>query len=299
MHIGYIKRIVTLFFSYFCLGCCLLFAHNGTINVIVIGAHPDDCEVGAGGLAILYARQGHRVKFVSMTNGDKGHHQMEADALAKRRYEESMEAARRIGITYEVLNIPDGELLPTLENRHEVIRLIREWAADIVISHRPNTYHPDHRYTGILVQDAAFLVTVPTIVGEVPALKSNPLFLYFSDTFQQPNPFRHDIVVDVSAALDDMVQLLDAHESQFYEWLPWIMQMDAAPSDTIQRKEWLRAWRLPQSTLEDKLANRLNKWYPTKDLRAVNRVESFEICEYGKKVTDADIRQLFPMLSEE
>src|SRR5690606_6137124 len=136
----------------------------------------DDCEVGAGGLAILYAQQGHRVKFVSMTNGDKGHHRMAPDALAERRHAESMEAARRIGINYEVLNIPDGELMPTLENRHEVIRLIREWDADIVISHRPNTYHADHRYTGILVQDAAFLVMVPHIVSEVRALEANPLF---------------------------------------------------------------------------------------------------------------------------
>jgi len=290
------KHIMMLFFSYFGLNCCVLFAHGDTLNVMMIGAHPDDCEVGAGGLAILYARQGHRVKFVSMTNGDKGHHQLASDSLAKRRFEESMEAARRIGISYEVLNIPDGELLPTLENRHEVIRLIREWDADIVISHRPNTYHPDHRYTGVLVQDAAFLVTVPRIVSGVPALKANPLFLYFSDTFQQPTPFRPDIVIDVSAALEDMLRLLDAHESQFYEWLPWINRMDAAPTDTVQRKAWLRAWRLPQVQLSDELATQLHRWCPEKNLQEVKRVESFEICEYGRKVTDAAIHQLFPML---
>lgn len=290
------KRILLLLIGHVGFNCCVLFAQSDPINVLMIGAHPDDCEVGAGGLAILYAQQGHRVKFVSMTNGNKGHHQMAPDALAERRHAESMEAARRIGITYEVLDIPDGELMPTLENRHEVIRLIREWDADIVISHRPNTYHADHRYTGILVQDAAFLVMVPHIVSEVRALEANPLFLYFSDTFQQPNPFRSDIVIDVSSALDDMVQLLDAHESQFYEWLPWINGMAAAPLDTVQRKAWLRAWRLPPTEMGEDLATQLHKWCPEKDLRNVKRVEAFEICEYGRKVTDVDIRRLFPML---
>ena len=75
---------------------------------------------------------------------------------------EVMEVARRLGVTTEVLDIHDGELLPTLENRRTITRLIREWKADIVIAHRPNDYHPDHRYTGILVQDAAFMVIVPT-----------------------------------------------------------------------------------------------------------------------------------------
>ena len=270
-------------------------AHEDPIHVIIIGAHPDDCEVGAGGLATLYANQGHRVKFVSMTNGDKGHQEMKGEALAKRRYDESMEAARRIGISYEILDIPDGELLADLENRHEVIRLIREWKADIVISHRPNTYHPDHRYTGILVQDAAFLVTVPNIVSDVPALEKNPLFLYMSDNFQLPNPFRHDIVVDVTPVMASMVQLLDAHESQFYEWLPWIMGMDAAPLDKDERIEWLTSWRLSQSKLTDVMEQQLLKWCPDKQLGIVKRIESFEICEYGRSVTDEDIRLLFPM----
>ncbi len=273
-----------------------LVALGQPLRVIMIGAHPDDCEVGAGGIAFLYAQQGHKVKFVSMTNGDKGHQQAKGSALAKRRHAESMEAARRIGITYEVLDIPDGELMPTLENRHTVVRLIREWEADIVITHRPNTYHPDHRYTGILVQDAAFLVTVPNIVDNVPALKANPLFLYFSDSFQQPNPFRPDIVVDVTAALDQMARLLDAHESQFYEWLPWIMGITPPPAGKTERLEWLKAWRLPQSTINETIKNQLHKWCPIKDIGKVKRIESFEICEYGRKVTDDDIRRLMPIL---
>lgn len=137
---------------------------------------------------------------------------------------------------------------------------------------------------------------VPHIVNEVRALEANPLFLYFSDTFQQPTPFRPDIVVDVSPVLDDMVRLLDAHESQFYEWLPWINGMEAAPADTIKRKDWLRAWRLPQVQPDDKLVAHLRRWCPQRDINEVKRVEAFEICEYGRKVTDADIRQLFPML---
>src|SRR5687768_18217258 len=66
-----------------------------------------------------------------------------------------------------------------------LFRSIREWKADLVMAHRPNDYHPDHRYTGILVQDAAYMVTVPSFCPDVPALEHNPVFMYFTDNFQK------------------------------------------------------------------------------------------------------------------
>src|SRR5215471_4701719 len=156
-------------------------AQNQPLHVIAFGAHPDDCDLGAGGLAAKYAALGNKVKFVSLTNGDAGHQSQHGEELAKRRHAEALEAGRRIGIEYEVLDNHDGKLLPTLEVREQVIREIRQWKADIVIAPRPNDYHPDHRYTGVLVQDASYMVIVPDLVTDTPPLKRNPVFLYYSD----------------------------------------------------------------------------------------------------------------------
>ncbi|HTE31497.1 MAG TPA: PIG-L family deacetylase, partial [Chryseolinea sp.] len=168
-----------------------------SIRIIMIGAHPDDCDQDGGGTAILFAKLGYAVKFVSVTNGDAGHQTTGGGVLAKRRLAEAKEAGKRYGVEYDVLGNHDGELLPSLEVRLQVIRKIREWNADIVISPRPNDYHPDHRYTGVLVQDAAYMVAVPNVASDTPPLKKNPVFLYFQDFFQRPNPFRPDIAIDI------------------------------------------------------------------------------------------------------
>jgi len=158
------------------------------LRIIAFGAHPDDCELQAGGTAAMWAAKGHAVKFVSVTNGDIGHWREAGGPLAKRRKAEVEAAAKILGITTEVLDIHDGELLPTLENRKILTKLIREWNADIVLGPRPNDYHPDHRYTGILVQDAAYMVTVPFFCPDVPHMKTNPVFMYYPDRFQSRTP---------------------------------------------------------------------------------------------------------------
>ena len=138
------------------------------LRIIVFGAHPDDAEYKAGGTGAKWAKLGHHVKLVLVTNGDIGHWQMAGGPLAQRRSAEVKAAAKILGVTSQVLDIHDGELLPTLENRKLITQLIREWNADIVIAHRPWDYHPDHRYVGVLVQDAAFMVTVPYFCPDVP-----------------------------------------------------------------------------------------------------------------------------------
>src|SRR5262245_2721811 len=156
---------------------------DGKLRIIAFGAHPDDCEIKAGGSAAKWAAQGHHDLFVSVTNGDIGHWQMAGGPLARRRTEEVKRAAQILGIQTRVLDIHDGELEPTLANRRTLTRLIREWNADLVLSHRPNDYHPDHRYTGILVQDAAYMVTVPFFCPDVPYLKKTPVYLSYTDSF--------------------------------------------------------------------------------------------------------------------
>ncbi len=274
---------------------CILLAQSSQIRVIAIGAHPDDCDIRAAGTAALWAASGAAVKFVAVTNGDMGHQSMQPVELAARRLKEAKESARRLGIEYDVLNNHDGELLPTLEVRKQIIREIREWNADLVLAPRPNDYHPDHRYTGVLVQDAAYMVVVPHLVPEAPALRKNPVFMYFEDGFERPNPFRPDVAVAIDSVFDKKIDALDAHVSQFYEWLPWVDgKLDEVPGDPAARKAWLKRARTPSINAATRAS--LIKWHGAQKGNAAKTYEAFEICEYGARPDAARIRQLFPML---
>lgn len=265
------------------------------VRIIMIGAHPDDCDIKGGGTAALLASLGHAVKFVSVTNGDAGHQTMKGKELARRRLAEAREAGKRFGVAYDVLDNHDGQLLPDLDTRLQIIRKIREWNADVVIAPRPNDYHPDHRYTGVLVQDAAYLVAVPNVAPETPRLEKNPVFLYFQDNFQRPNPFRPDVAIDISAVYPQKVHALGAHESQVYEWLPWIAgYLDQVPNDKSKREEWLGAARAVQITPEVRTS--LAKWYGQERAAKVQQAEAFEVCEYGARPSEEDLRRIFPML---
>ena len=267
---------------------------KGILHIIAIGAHPDDCDVVAGGVGAKWSSMGHKVRFVSVTNGDAGHQSEGGGALASRRRAEAREAGRRIGVEYVVLDNHDGELMPTLEIRHQVIRQMREWKADLVIGPRPNDYHPDHRYTGVLVQDAAYMVTVPNVCPDTPALRRNPVFMYFQDGFQKPNPFQPDVAVAIDDVIGKKLDMMDAHVSQFYEWLPWHAGMlDKVPKDPGERKKLLAAmWTedAPNPAVRQALA----KWYGAEAAKTVKRAEAFEVCEYGTQPTESDLRRLFP-----
>jgi LmbE family N-acetylglucosaminyl deacetylase len=263
------------------------------LNIIAFGAHPDDCDQRAGGVAAKYAALGHRVRFVSVTNGDAGHQSEGGGALAARRRAEAREAGKRIGIEYVVLDNHDGELVPSLEVREQIIRQMREWKADLVLAPRPNDYHPDHRYTGVLVQDAAYMVTVPNITPDTPSLRKNPVFMYFQDGFQKPAPFSPNIAVSIDDVFEKKIDMLDAHVSQMYEWLPWHAgTLDKVPKDPAARKRWLADTRAV--TITDAVRAALVKWYGPEKAKAIRHAEAFETCEYGSRPTDVDLRRLFP-----
>jgi LmbE family N-acetylglucosaminyl deacetylase len=286
-----------------CLAAMLLVpalsAQNEPVRVIAFGAHPDDCDLGAGGLAAKYAALGHKVKFVSLTNGDAGHQTQGGEQLAKRRRAEAREAGRRIGIEYEVLDNHDGKLLPTLDVREQVIRAIRQWKADIVIAPRPNDYHPDHRYTGVLVQDASYMVIVPNLVKDTPPLSRNPVFLSYSDRFTKPQPFRPDIAISIDDVYEKKIDMLDAHVSQFYEWLPWTDgKLDQVPKDAIARKKWLAAQPISErKKATPEWRESLEKRYGA-DAAHIQHVEAFEITEYGRQPGEEEIRKLFPFFPD-
>ncbi len=264
-------------------------------RIIVIGAHPDDCEYAAGGTAALLSNMGHAVKFLAVTNGDAGHQTMKGQELAARRYLETQEVAKRLGVTYDVLDNHDGALLPTLEVRLQIIKKIREWNADVVIAPRPNDYHPDHRYTGVLVQDAAYMVEVPNVAPEVPALRKTPVFLYAQDHFQRPNPFRPDIVVDISNVYERKISAIDAHVSQFYEWMPWIGRYEKdVPAGKEERLKWLM--KFYDQPMKANIRKAMVKWHGIEKAAKSKYAEAFEVCEYGAQPNEAEIRRLFPML---
>ncbi|MEP1151691.1 MAG: PIG-L family deacetylase [Balneola sp.] len=275
-------------------------AKDDRIRVIAIFAHPDDGDAKMGGTAALLAEMGYAVKFVAITNGDAGHQTQGGGALGKRRRAEAEESARRLGIDeYKVLDNHDGELMPELHVRQQVIREIRNWNADIVLGLRPNDYHPDHRYAGVLVQDAAYLVVVPNVTPDTPPLTKNPVFLYMEDGFQKPNPFSPDIVVGIDDVVDTKVAGLDAHESQMYEWLPWVSgTLDQVPEDKELRKEMVKRGYVERRTISAEKRKALEKWYGKEEGSKFKYAESFEICEYGKQPTEEEIRRLFPMFKK-
>src|SRR2546421_1219190 len=270
-------------------------AEDGKLRIICFGAHPDDCELQAGGMAAMWATKGHHVKLVSVTTGDIGHWREAAGPLARRRKAEADRADQILGVTCEVLDIHDGELLPTLDNRHLITRLIREWKADIVMGPRPNDYHPDHRYTGVLVQDAAYMVTVPFFCPDVPYLKNNPVFLYYPDSFQKPNPFQPDITVAIDPVIEKKLDALGVIVSQFAEGgangaadlLP------ADPAKQKQRHQQVRdGFAKRNQSIADRYRAGLEQWYGKDRAGKVKYAEAFEICEYGRRPDKAELARL-------
>ena len=264
------------------------------LRILCIGAHPDDCELQFGGTAAKFVSLGHAVKFVALTNGDAGHAVLSGTGLARRRAREAEEAARRLGIdATQVLDHHDGQLVPSVTTRCEIVRQIRNWRADVVLTHRPYVYHPDHRYTAQLVQDSAYLVLVPNICPDVAPLRRNPIFLYLEDHFQKPVPFTADIAVDIGDVWGRKIDALDAHSSQFYEWLPWVDgRVEDVPQEPATRRQWLSDnWsRPPCGPSRAALARR----YGTDRARDIQHAEAFELCEYGRRPSAAELEEMFP-----
>lgn len=276
---------------------------DGKLRIIAFGAHPDDCEYAEGGTAAKWAAKGHKVKFVSCTNGDIGHWRSAGGPLAQRRKAEVQKCAEILGIAEtEVLDIHDGELMVTMENRRTICRLIREWRADVVISHRPNDYHPDHRYVGVLVMDAAYMVTVPFFCPDTPYLTKNPIFLFCEDEFQKPNPFTPDVVVPIDDVVKKKFAAMQALESQFYEGgCGGSPELIPDPKDTAAvaaRKKQVREEMAAQfAKTAPRFRAQLEKAFGTDRAQGTKYAEAFEICEYGRRPDATEMRKLFPFFS--
>jgi N-acetylglucosamine malate deacetylase 1 len=237
-----------------------------------------------------------------VTNGDIGHWREAGGPLALRRKDEVRKAHKLLGVQGVILDNHDGELLPTLENRRLLTRLIREWKADLVISHRPNDYHPDHRYTGVLVQDAAYMVTVPFFCPDVPPLKKNPVFMYSGDNFQKPNPFNPEVVVALDPIMDTKLDALGIMVSQFAEGGAngsADLMPEGNPEKQKQRQQQVREnFKKRQQGIADRFRAKLGEWYSAEDAAKVKYAEAFEICEYGARPGKEELKRLFPFFEK-
>ena len=273
------------------------YAQDGRLRIIAFGAHPDDNELRLAGTAAKWAALGHHVKFVSVTNGDIGHWKEAGGPLARRRTAEVQEAAMILGITSQVLDLHDGELEPTLANRRTITRLIRDWKADIVVGHRPNDYHPDHRAVGQLVQDASYMVTVPFFCPDTPHLQSNPVFLSYQDNFSKPTPMQADIVVAIDDVVEKKLAAVEAMPSQFYEGganggLQLVPSDEAgkARRKNEVRQRFTNRFAAPAKQFRAKL----QELYGAQRADKVQYAEAFEISEYGRRPNAEEVRRLFP-----
>lgn len=266
------------------------------LRLMVVGAHPDDADYKAAGLAALYRRLGHDVLFVSVTDGSAGHHLQPGPALADRRRAEAAAAGADIGIPYEVWDNPDGHLVPDLPRREAMIRAIRAYRPDLLLTHRLNDYHPDHRATSQLVQDAAYLLTVPAVCPDAPHLRRDPVIAYLSDDFNRPYPFDPTVIVDITGTWPQKVAMLHEHRSQFYEWLPYNSRDEASvPAGDEARRSWLDERMTALSArLADRHRDRLRALYGPDRGGSLVHIEAFEACEYGAPLDDEARRRLFP-----
>ena len=266
------------------------------LRVIAFGAHPDDAELKASGVAALWAAQGHKVKFVAMTNGDVGHFAEAGGPLARRRKAEVAECAKILGIETEVMDIHDGELVPSLENRKAVARLIREWQADIVMGHRPYDYHPDHRYTGVLLNDAAVVVVAPFFVPDTPPTARNPVFMYYSDGFQDPKPFEPHVVVGIDEAADKKWKCVSAMPSQFGDKDSWQGRTlpNVPPGDRERETYLLELVKKRNVAVAEQYRERLVALYGPERGKAIKYAEAFQLNQYGRQPSPEELKGMFP-----
>ena len=269
---------------------------NEEPRLLILGAHPDDAEFHAGGLASIYRKSGREVKMVSVTDGGAGHHQRPPEELIRLRRQEAAAAGCVIGATYETWDFPDGSLQTTLEVRHRIIREIRQFQPDLVLTHRTSDYHPDHRAVGQCVQDASYLVKVPHVVPDVPALRQDPVVAYMPDLFTRPVPMRPDIIIDIADQLDTIVAMLACHRSQVFEWLAWEEGLlECVPADESGRITWLHSWFCSRiRSRSDHFRREVLTACGDETGHSIEFIEAFEISEYAHIPDRALLNRLFP-----
>ncbi len=280
------------------------------MKVLMIGAHQDDNEFRCGGITAKLRAKGHDVRFLSLCNGSGGHHIMTPEETVARRAGESAKVAELLGIQYDVwTDMNDCSLEPTLENRRRLIRYIRQYSPDVIITHRENDYHADHRAAGVLVQDASYMLIVPHECPDVPAMSDTPVIMYYEDSFQNP-PFKMDVIVPIDDVNDIKLKIADINVSQVYEWLPFTNHQEV-PEGKEERFEWLKGMNITEDTTDEevmaatrgyavrsaKTAARFRKElieiFGEEKGKKIRYAEAFGVCPYGAPLTEEIKKEIF------
>lgn len=267
-----------------------------SLKLLILGAHPDDAEFHAGGLAANYRALGHQVKMVSVTDGGAGHHRHTSEELVRVRRQEAAAAGRVIGAEYVTWDFPDGRLEPTLEVRERIIRELRSYAPDLVLTHRTCDYHPDHRAVGQAVQDASYMVTVPLVTPDVPILRRDPVVAYMVDCFTKPCRFEPHVIIEIASRLEQIVDMLACHRSQVFEFLPFNLGVsEQVPEGDEERRVWLKHWYTDfvKPRAEFFQASMVRQ-FGSQRAAEMQFIEAYEVSEYAAQPDEQRLRALFP-----
>ena len=279
------------------------------MKVLMIGAHQDDNEFRCGGLAYKLVQKGHDVRFLCMCNGCGGHHIMTPEETVARRATESAAVAKLLGITYDVwTDQPDCSIVADLQTRRRLIRYIRNYSPDVVIAHRTNDYHADHRAVGQLVMDASYMLIVPHECPDTPAMRKTPVIMYYEDAFKAPE-FRGDLVIGIDDIIDVKLRMAHLNVSQVYEWLPYAENY-TVPEGESERFEWLKGLDLSRTYSDEEIMampycygvrfaktaarfrEKLIEEYGFERGSKMRFAEAFEVGEYGSPLTE-EIKNVF------
>lgn len=280
------------------------------MKVLMIGAHQDDNEFRCGGITPKLKAKGHDVRFLSLCNGSGGHHIMTPEETVARRAGESAKVAELLGIQYDVwTDMNDCSIEPTLENRRRLIRYIREYSPDVIITHRENDYHADHRAAGVLVQDASYMLIVPHECPDVPAMRKTPVIMYYEDSFTNP-PFNMEVIVPIDDVIDTKLKIADINVSQVYEWLPYTNH-EEVPEGKEERYEWLKGMNITENTTDEEIMAAPRGWavrfaktaaryrkelieiYGEEKGSKIRYAEAFGLCPYGSRLTEEIKKEIF------
>ena len=281
------------------------------MKILAIGAHQDDNEFRVGGMTQKWVKAGHEVRFLSMCDGSGGHHLLSPEQTRAKRAKESAAVAAYLGVTYDVWDVCDCELVADLDTRKRLIRYIRAFSPDLIISHRICDYHADHRAAAQLVQDASYLLTVPHTCPDVPAMRKAPVIVYYEDRFKNP-PFEPTYVLDIDDVIEGKMHAAHLNESQVYEWLPYT-HGETVPEGAEERIAFLWGMKITKNTTDEKVlaASRgygvrfaktaarfrqeLIERYGEERGSRVRFAEAFALCEYGGTPTPEMEKELFAL----
>ncbi len=181
------------------------------MNILAIGAHPDDLEEFCGGTLALYAHGGHRVTMCVVTDG-QGNPLGKPEEIAAIRKAEAQASADLIGAKLVWMAIPDGRVIVDEATRHHFVDTIRAAAPDVIITHPPDDYHPDHINTNQLVLQATQGAHTANYPSQLPPLP-RAMPIAFMDAELGIN-FQPDEYVDISDLWETKLQMLLQHRSQ-------------------------------------------------------------------------------------